>query len=183
MWPTVVAPSVDLFAHLRPTQVSVNVGGKPFVLTASTAAQWLGAIALDPEGLYGIVPGLVGDDDLETMARLMTTHPDIEDRWFYAARTALGRAAGRDWWWALNLSRKALSAWIYINGILLRQGIRASQMSYPDWLDACYTMLWQGGDEKTQTQLDISLSAKPAGIPVKQSSQAVKEMLNAFAAD
>lgn len=135
------------------------------------------------ENLHGIMPGLIADDDLEPMLSLVESCPDIADRWWHAARTALGRGGGRDWWWTLNLSRRALGGWMYINGILLRQGIDAKAVSYPDWLDACYTMLWQGCDEEHQMKLDMELSMRPRGIVVAQSRQAVRKMLADFAAD
>lgn len=178
-----VAPSVDLLALLRPTQVTVTVAGHPFVLGATTAAQWLGAMATDLQGLYGIMPGLILDDDLDVMDELMATHPDIEDRWFWAARTALGRAAGRDWWWAHNLSRKALGVWMYMNGMLLRQGVNAQTIAFPDWLDACYTMLWHNADEEHKTKLDLELSARPRGLPTHEPKGSVRQMVAAFAAD
>lgn len=176
-------PSVDLLGLLRPTQVGVTVAGHGFILQASSAAQWLGAIATDVEGLYGIVPGLIADDDLDRMQELMAAHPDIEQRWFYAARTALGRAAGRDWWWAHNLSRKALGIWIYINGILLRQNVDAKTCPYPDWLDACYTLLWQGADEEGRMRLDMELGARPRGVFIARSSSQVRADMAEFAAD
>lgn len=129
------------------------------------------------------MPGLVADDDLERMAALMREHPDIETRWFHAARTALGRAGGRDWWWAHNLARKSLSGWIYINGILLRQGIDAKKVGLADWLDACYTLLWQGSDEEHQIKLDLELSARPKGIPIRRTRAQLRQEMAAFAAD
>lgn len=176
-------PSVDLLALLRPDKAKVTVGGYPFVLTATTATQWLGAIAVDTRNLSGIMPGLLDDEDLDLMAALMLEHEDIDTRWVNAARTALGRAAGRDWWWALNLSKRALGIWTYINGMLLRQNVNAKQVSFPDWLDASYTLLYQNASEEDRTKLDLSLSAKPAGVAVRQSSQANRQMMADFAAD
>lgn len=178
-----VAPSVDVLALLRPAQVTVTVAGIVFPLQATTASQWLGAIALDPEKLQGIMPGLIADDDLETMLDLMLTHPDITDRWANAARTALGRAAGRDWWWVRNLSRRCLSIWIYVNGTLLRQNVDAKTMLFPDWLDACYTRLWENGDEDARTKLDLELNMRPAGVAIKRSRRQVQQEMAAFAAD
>jgi hypothetical protein len=179
----VPGPSVDLLALLRPQQVTVTVAGRPFTLSATTAAQWLGAMATDLDNLYGLVPGLISDDDLDDMDQLARTHPDIAGRWFWAARTALGRAGGRDWWWTYNLSKKALSVWMYINGTLLRQGVDSKTMALPDWLDACYTLLWSGGDEEQRIKLDLELSIRPRGLPIKQSRRDVRAMMAEFAAD
>lgn len=161
----------------------MDVAGHTFVLQATCASHWLGAIATDTVNLHGIMPGLIADDDLDLMRELMDTHTDIADRWFYAARTALGRAGGRDWWWTHNLARKVLGVWIYVNGMLLRQGVDSKIMQFPDWLDACYTMLWQNGDEEHRMKLDMELSAKPRGIAVHQGAGAIRKMAADFAAD
>lgn len=178
-----VAPSVDLLAALRPSAVSVTVAGIGFTLDASTASHWLGAMALDLDNLYGIMPGLIADDDLDTMHEVMATHPDIADRWRYAAQVALGRAAGRDWWWALNLSRKALGTWIYTNGILLRQNVDAKTMQLGDWMDACYSLYWQNANEEERMKLDMSLSMRPRGMAIRQTKADVRKMVSDFAAD
>lgn len=176
-------PSVNLLEILRPDNVSVTVAGHRFVLQATSASQWLGAIALDPEDLAGVVPGLIADDDLEAMERIAATHPDFHERWIQAARTALGRAGGRDWWWTRNLCRQALGTWMYTNGMLMRQGIRISTTTLPDWLDACYTLWWQNASEEDRIKLDLNLGMPPAGIAVRQSRTATREMASAFAAD
>lgn len=178
-----VAPSVDLLALLRPSQVVVTVREHRFTLTAANASQWLGAIAIDLDNLAGIVPGLIADDDLDLMCQLMDDHQDIETRWTNAARTALGRGSGRDWWWTLNLAKKSLGAWIYVNGILLRQGIDAKRIEFPDWLDACYTMLWQNADEEHRIKLDMELSMRPRGVAIKRTKAQRQAEMAAFAAD
>lgn len=176
-------PSADLLALLRPRQVVVRVGGHPFTLTATTAAQWLGAIATDMDNLCGIMPGLVHDDDLDVMCDLIDTHPDIETRWTNAARVALGRAGGRDWWWTRNLAREALGTWIYTNGLLLHRQVNSRQMPLPDWLDACYTLYWQGGDDESRLKLDMKLNMRPRGVATHQSASQTRSMMAQFAAD
>ncbi len=161
----------------------MRVAGTSFPLTATTASQWLGALALDMEHMQGIVPGLIGEDDLERMWHLAQGHPDIRRRWTNAARVALGRAGGRDWWWTYNLCRKALGIWIYTNGLLLRQNVNHHDISLPDWLDACYTLYWEHADEEARIKLDMELSMRPAGVAVRQSAAQARRMAMDFAAD
>ena len=161
----------------------MRVAGQPFLLTARTAAQWIGAIAMDTQGLYGLVPGLVADEDLSIMEQLCDQHQDMSSRWFHAARTALGRAGGRDWWWCRNLTTHSLGAWAHINGMLLRQNVNVRQIGYADWLDACYSMLWANADEEHRIKLDLLLCTPPMGEPVPQSPRQTRQMLAAFAAD
>lgn len=177
------APSVDLLALLRPSEVVVAVAGHKFTLNARTAAEWIGAIATDFDELAGIMPGLIADEDLDLMERIMEDHPDFHERWIHCARTALGRAGGRDWWWTLHLCQEALGTWLYINGLLLRQGVDSKKMGLPDWLDACYTLYWQNASEEDKIKLDMRLSMRPKGVAVRQSSSQVDKMLADFAAD
>jgi hypothetical protein len=179
----VPGPSVDLLALLRPSSVTVTVTGIEFTLEATVASHWLGAIAVDRENLAGVMPGLIDEDDLETMCELMRDVADIQTRWQWAARTALGRAAGRDWWWALNLCRRALDTWMHTNGILLRQHVDAKAMNLSDWLDACYTLYWQNGDEEARMKLDLELGMRPKGLSVRESPGHTRAMMADFAAD
>lgn len=161
----------------------MRVAGNSFTLTAATAAQWLGALATDLENLQGIIPGIIDDEDLEPMWQLAQRHPDIGNRWTNAARVALGRAGGRDWWWTLNLCRKALGIWVYTNGLLLRQGVNYHDISFPDWLDACYTLYWEHADEEKRAKLDMELSMRPRGIAIRQDGAQARRMAMDFAAD
>lgn len=176
-------PSVNLLELLRPSQVVVAVGGTRFTLEAVCATDWLGALAMDMDGLYGIMPGLIADDDLEAMEQIMANHPDIDDRWTYAARTALGRAGGRDWWWTLSLCRKALGTWMYTNGVLLRQNVDAKKLSFPDWIDACYSLYWQNSSEEDRLKLDLELNVRPRGVALKLTKAQLRQQAAAFAAD
>ncbi len=117
------------------------------------------------------------------MYHLALSDPDIERRWLNAARVAVGRGSGRDWWWSLNLVKRALSGWPYINGKLLLSGVSAAHVPLPDWLDACYMLLWSGCDEKERIKLDLELSMPPAGTAIRQSKAAKEKMLADFAAD
>lgn len=153
------------------------------MLEATTASQWLGSIAMDQQGLAGVMPGLIADDDLQAMEKIMATCPDIEKRWLNAARMAVQRAGGRDWWWTLNLAKHALGTWIYTNGLLLRQNVDARTMILPDWLDACYTLYWQNAKEEDQMKFDLALSMRPKGVGIRQSNKQMTQMANSFAAD
>lgn len=172
----------DILATLRPETVTVTCFGKPWTLKHGNAASWIGACGWDLESLAGVFPGGISDDAIEQMWPHFAD-VDASRRWTNTARVALGRACGRDWWWGLNLIRKTLDAWSYINGALLLRGVDATTMSLPSWLDATYMLLWQGCDEEGRMKLDLDLSLPPAGVAVKQTSTAKRRMLEAFAAD
>lgn len=175
-----VGPSVSLLSWLHPEQIRVAFAGSVWQLQARTAADWLGAIACDFDTLSGVFPGLIADEDLDTMQELVRDisqfdlMPDV-------ARNVVQAAGGRDWWWSVNLARRAMKGWIYINGVLVRQGVRADSVSFPDWMDACYSWMYERSDENGRTALDIELSIAPRGIRV--GSRQTKQMLEAFQAD
>lgn len=140
-------------------------------------------MGFDLETLAGVFPGAIGDSDVEHMFRTGLELPDIDRRWVNAARVALGRGAGRDWWWARNLIKRSLQSWPYINGALLLSGVQAKEATLPDWLDACYMLLWRPVDEQARVKLDLELSAPPAGVAIRKSKQQTQQMLADFAAD
>lgn len=174
--------AADVFASVRPAEVTVQCYGQPVGVQLHTAKQWIGAVGFNTETLAGVVPGAVDEQWLP----LLWEHIDDEDaepRWMQAARVAVGRGGGRDWWWSVNLIRKALTGWPYINGKLLLSNISAASMLLPDWLDACYMMLWSGCDDKNRSKLDLELSIPPAGVMIRQSKKQKMKMLADFAAD
>lgn len=98
----------DVLSAVRSDVVHVTCCERRWELQRCTAAQWAGVVAYDPEGLSGVFPGLILDDDLDVMMEFIFSVEDIEDRWARCARHALQRSSGRDWWWSLNLIKKAL---------------------------------------------------------------------------
>lgn len=174
-------PSV--WTYVRPETVSVTILGRPFVLHGSTAMDWIGALGYDLHHLSGIMPGLLHDEQLETMHELATSHNDIDSRWLHAATTALGKASGRDWTWTYNLTVQCLQGWQYVNGLLLHKGVSARTLPYPDWLDAAYMLLWHQADESDRKALDFQLGLPPKDVPVVAQASTTRKMLEAFAAD
>lgn len=175
-----MAANLNLLASLRPTKVHADFAGRRWPLEAATASDWLSAIAHDFEELEGVFPGLIAPEDLEDF------WPICLQQWpggmvRVAARQAVGTAAGRDWWWTVNLTRMALGGWIYINGILVRQGVLCDRLGLADWLDACYSLLWERSAEEQRKSLDLALSTPPRGV--KGGKEAIRKMMADFAAD
>lgn len=173
----------SVFAALRPQRVDVVCFDVRWSLYPDRAYDWIGLVAADFDTLAGVFPGAVVDDQCERLFQLGLQHEDRDRRWANAARVALGRAAGRDWWWAANLIKRCIQGWPYINGMLLRQGVSAYTLPLPDWLDAAYMLMWQGCDDTGKVKLDLELQRAPAGVVVRQSDAQVKASLEAFAAD
>jgi hypothetical protein len=176
----VPAPSVSILSWLRPEQIHVAFAQTQWRLQAHSAADWLGAIACDFDALSGVFPGLICDEELDAMQQLLRD-PSQFDLMPDVARQVVQAAGGRDWWWSVNLTRRAMAGWIYINGVLVRQGVRADSTSFPDWMDACYSWMYERSDENGRAALDIELGLPPKGV--RQGSKQTKQMLAAFQAD
>lgn len=174
------APDVNLRSWLAPEQIHVVFAGTSWRLQATTAGDWMAAIAYDFTNLSGVFPGLVCDEELDSMYELIRDQDQLA-RMPAIAQQVVQAAGGRDWWWTVNLIRKATAGWIYINGVLVRQGIRAGSTSLPDWLDACYTWMYERNDENGRIALDTELGLPPKGV--KGSAKQTREMLAAFQAD
>lgn len=93
------------------------------------------------------------------------------------------RGSGRDWWWTVNLVRKTLGIWPYINGQLLLSGVDSEKMRFPQWCDAAFMLMWTNSDKEGRTRLELELSIRPRGVRVNMSRGDRKQMLEAFAAD
>lgn len=137
----------------------------------------------DFTGLTGVLPGAIADEDLDDMWNVSRGSLEPERHWLNAARVAVTRASGRDWWWAVNLTQRCLQSWPYINGLLILQGVDAAAMRLPSWLDAAYMLLWQRTDQAGRDALDLELSIPPRGVSPAQAPAATSNMLAAFAAD
>lgn len=173
----------SIWSYARPETVCVTILGRSWDLCPGTARDWIGALGYDPQHLTGIIPGRLQEHDVEDMWALAKTHSDIDSRWLHAATAALGKAAGRDWIWAYNLTIQCLQGWQYINGMLLHKNVRADQLGYPDWLDAAYMLLWHKAEESDRKALDFQLGLPPKDVPVGTPPVAARKMMKAFAAD
>lgn len=172
----------DVLAATRPAQVTVTCFERSWDLELPHAAAWIGAAGYDLDSLSGIFPGAICERDLDAMWDL-SGDPDAPRRWLNAARMSVQRGSGRDWWWTVNLIRKVLGIWPYINGQLLLAGVDAEKMPFASWCDATFMLLWTNQDEEGRTRLDLELSMLPRGVAVKMPATAKKKMLDSFAAD
>lgn len=87
------------------------------------------------------------------------------------------------WVWAWNLMRLCLRGWLYINGMLLRQSVRADELSLPDWLMAAYTMIYEGRDEAGRIALESELMTPPQGVRLNIPAAEQHRAAMAFALD
>lgn len=159
--------------------VTVTCLKRSWVLPGRSAWDWILAVS-DDEDMARIFPGMIDDGDSFDMFQAWKTVPDMHGRCVNVARAALGRVAGRDWWWARNMIHESVGSWTHLNGHLVRQGVVARKTELPDWLDAAYTQMREMLKDTERTALDMRLRIPPRGV---NGGSATRAALLAFAAD
>lgn len=120
-------------------------------------------MAAGTDDMAGIFPGFVDDSDGDALFRTVLALPDMQQRCVNVSRRALERGSGREWHWTLNFVNEVKKSWPYLNGKLVREGVRADQTRFMDWIDAAYTLLLELTPEKEREALDRRLRRIPAG--------------------
>lgn len=161
----------------------VRAFGRDWEIPGVSASEWIKALRVDDEHLAGVFPGLVEDSGVDQMLGLWLEFDDADLRCELAARRLLGRAAGIDWIWAWNLMQLCLRGWLFINGMLLRQSVRASEMSLSDWLAAAYTLIYESKDEAGRVALETELMTPPRGVRLVIPAAVQHRAAMAFALD
>src|SRR5689334_22658283 len=101
----------------RSDETWVKAFGRLWRLRRMSAWDWVRACH-EPT-LADVFPGQVRDSDIPAVFESALHDPDFDRRCHLAARAALERATGREWWWAYNLIGEARSGWIVVNGRLM----------------------------------------------------------------
>ena len=130
--------------------------------------------------LADVFPGQLRDSDIPAVFESALHDPDFDRRCHLAARAALERATGREWWWAYNLIGEARSGWIVVNGRLMLAGISAHDTNIADWLDAAFVSIMMSLDESGQKRLESRLRKIPAGVAARPKMSSKADLL-AFA--
>jgi hypothetical protein len=155
--------AVDPTASLGTRDIDVTIGGTDYTITGRPAADWLELIMSGD--LMGIVPGWL-DEAAENVLLDQVADGDLRvAELITAANDVISVAAGRPWWWAMQLIMYASSDihhWSRINGRLVLAGVRAEEISLSAWIDAVYAIYIEGmktgddedGYEKFKMQID-----------------------------
>lgn len=164
-------------------RVGVRCFGRVWVLRDVPASTWMeAAVSTD---MAGIFPGLVESDDAAELYSLWSSEADMATRCTRVSQRALGRAAGREWHFALNLVKEVQGSWTHLNGLLVREGVRSDRVSLADYLDAAYTVFQEKLDKDNLKAFDARLRKMPSGAGTLYSKPAMstRDQLLAFAKD
>ena len=145
--------------------VWVKCHGRYWKLRSVPASTWIQAVL--STDMAGIWPGLVRDRDAEQLYGLWLTEDDMQNRAALVSRRALGRAAGREWHWAHNLIKEIDGSWTWLNGLLVREGVRADQTGLSDYLDAAFTLFSEKLKPDDFKAMETRLRKLPSGIITK----------------
>lgn len=162
-------------------RVVVKCFGRYWQLRDVPASEWMAA-AITPDHA-GIFPGLVDDDDAGDIFELFMVEPDLQRRGARVAQKALERASGREWHWALNLIREIQGSWTHLNGLMVRDGVLASQVSLSNYLDAAYTVFGEKLKPDDFKAFETRLRRIPGTGFSSRPRMSSREELMGFAAD
>jgi hypothetical protein len=162
--------------------VEVSAFGRVWKLPHAPALVWINSVRGEDNTFPYVFPGMVKRGDAWDMFDNWMTVEDADRRCANAARKALQYASGREWWWTHNLINEAVSSWNGVNGKLVRQGVRASDESLPDWLDAAFTLMSEVMSEDDRATFHGRLILPPKNIKIAQSNASTRAALMAFAA-
>lgn len=73
-------------------------------------------------------------------------------------------------------------SWTHLNGLLVREGVRATRTGLADYLDAAYTLMLNKFDEEKTKALDSRLRRLPSGLIAKPKMSGRAELMK-FARD
>jgi hypothetical protein len=174
--------AVDPLASLDFDDVYVTIGGQEYRVPGRPAADWLRTILADEYNL--ILPAwLEKEESALLMSRLMDdefTVKELDDAVF----DVITVAAGRPWWWALQLIMYASSDvhhWSRINGRLVLAGLRLDRISFAAWVDAVYVVFTERiepGEEYDKFKAQIDTPPTPDLLDEEEEAEAFLSMLS-----
>lgn len=133
--------AADPLASLGIEDIYVTIGGEEYRMPGRPAADWLRMML---SGEYSLImPAWLDEQDAsDVLARLMNDEFPIAEM-DQVVYDVISVAAGRPWWWAMQLIMYASSDihhWSRINGRLVLAGIKVGKISLAAWVDAVYAL-------------------------------------------
>lgn len=133
---------VDPNASLEICDIELTLGGVDYLMRGRPAADWL--VLLFDWNLNPVVPGWLDPDDenavIGGIEDELISAKEIED----VTWDVVSAAAGRPWWWAMQLIRYAgedIHRWSRVSGRLILAGVDPVFISLAAWVDAVYVVL------------------------------------------
>lgn len=147
----------DLLAHLRPCPIHIDFLGTTYKIPAMDAVEWVALIDGQHPDLYEIFPVLAGGQAVAAVEDALwdevVTREDVAE----VSLQAIGAAADRPWWVAINIIRSAATAWqqVHVND--------AMGKPLAGWLDEVWSKIMGHIDPAKRTAWITEVERAPKG--------------------
>jgi hypothetical protein len=165
--------AVDPLASLEIEDIYVTIGGREYRMSGRSAAVWLRTILGDDYTL--ILPAWLDEDqEVLLMDRLMDDEFTVQEM-DEAVLDVISIAAGRPWWWAMQLIMYAASDvhhWARVNGKLVLAGVDNSRITLAAWIDAVYALFIDGMDREDYDKFKAQIDTPPTADLLNEEEEA-----------
>lgn len=155
--------AADPLASVAIWDAEVEIGGTGYLVAGRDAAEWLKVLLDDPLDLAAVLPGMLSDDDQDTLEELLlggqVAAKDVQE----AALHLIGVASGREYWWTLRLLGAIRVHWVRLFGPLVASGMRLRGLPFGSFLDAIYHEATNNMKPEARRELDRELETPPPG--------------------
>lgn len=174
--------AVDPLASLGIHPIWVTIAGREYEMKGRPASKWLDVLISGD--WISIVPGWFSKEDEDFVEQLVMDFEVDPEELDEATRDVVSIAAGRAWWWALQLISYAASDvhhWSRINGRLVLAGVDSRRISLSAWVDAVYAVHiehMQDKDEYDKFKMQIDTPPTPDLLNEEEEAAALLSMMD-----
>jgi len=157
--------STTLLHALQAWPVRIVLGGRAYVIPATSAAVWIATVMADD--LVGSFLSLLEDEDNErAWEAIIAGEVDLQVLNDTLVNT-ITLVSGRSWWFTMKLLHAAQGSWDTIGGYLAIKGVRADVLSFQAYMDAVLAAVLRHVEPKNQTSLLARLKMPPPGQKIE----------------
>lgn len=165
--------AVDPLASVRAWVLEADLGGHEYQVRPALTGEWLPILLGNQIDIADIVPGLFADpaEEERLEADLMegrVREAEVRE----AALEVISAAAGREWWWVMNLLATASSVWMDLYGSLVGRGVNVPTLPFGAFLDALYAEMVNRLDKEHRKALDQQLNVPPVEEAIDEDREA-----------
>lgn len=163
---------VDPLASLRGWELEVELGGDTYQVMPRMAGHWLAILVQNPMDPAEILPGMVAEDQQETLEDALLTGVVAANEVREAALEVIADASGRPWWWTLRLVQAAVGSWAVVHGSLVAAGVRLADIPLGAAVDAIYVTCMARMDKEHREAFDRDLEIPPVQEEIDEQREA-----------
>ncbi len=134
----------DPLASLQIWGVTVELGGRDFVVPALPASAWLQVLLVERPQPENWFPGFLDPGDQLALYEMLLDGSVGDDDFETTVFDVLEEVSGRKWWITLRLCVSLRHHWEWVGGKLALSGLTPFGVSLAFWLDGAYTAMLDG---------------------------------------